>query len=85
MIDDELKQKIIATLGNHYSGSIIDRLNEKEIYNAKGSSYSPSSIKNIVNGERESEVVENEILDLLAERISALKRKEAKKNKLLKQ
>lgn len=87
MIDNALKQKIIETLGKQYSPKIIARLNSKGVLNSEGKPYSSKRIVNIVNAYdgTENETVENEILDLLAEKISAGKKKEQKRNRVLKQ
>lgn len=69
MIDESLKQSIIATLGKHYSGNVIERLNEKEIFDSKGKSYSPGSIRNIVCGLLENKTVEAAIIDFVNDEI----------------
>lgn len=84
MIDQELKNKIIATIGKHYTAPIIERLDSKEIFDAKGKSYSPGSISNIVCGSAENETVENEIIDFVADKIKEKLKVQNKRRNLLK-
>ena len=84
MITATLKKKIIATLGKHYSKKIIPYLVKKEVFNREGLPYKPSSIQNIVTGQRENDIVELHILNLLSETQLQQKKLKEKKSKILK-
>jgi len=84
MITATDKKTLIAMLGAHYSKEIIPYLTNKGILNRDGAPYSPSSIQNIVRGERENEAVEVEILNLIAEKQQVKKEIKIKKSKILK-
>ena len=83
MINTRLQKKIIATLGKHYSGKIIDYLTKQQVFNKNGEPFSSGSIRNIVNG-RENLEVEKHIIDLVAITQRDNKRTAAKKTKIIK-
>lgn len=66
MFSKKEKQRIIATLGKHYSGKIIPVLTKKGILNDKGEPFSAPAIRLFVGGQRENNTVEVEILRLVA-------------------
>ena len=78
MISPEQKEKIITVLGNHYSTEIIQHLNDKEIFNSNGKTFSPAGIRNIVNGLRQNLIVETEIANLLQYKIVTQKKLQKK-------
>ncbi|WP_130736898.1 hypothetical protein [Flavobacterium sp. J27] len=75
MITESEKDIIVQILGKHPSRVIIPVLNEKQVFNKKGESYSPKSIQNILNGITENHTVEKEILEIV-------ETKKAEKNSL---
>ena len=79
MIKPSDKKIIIATIGNHYSGEIIEHLNKKKIYNTKGKPFSPDSIRAIVNGIDPNERVEKAIITYVVQK----KARKAKTQKAL--
>jgi len=83
MINTTLQKKIIATLGKHYSGKVIEYLNKQQVYNQKGEPFSSGSIRNIVNG-RENLQVEKHIIDLVAITQRDNKKLKTKKSKIIK-
>lgn len=83
MINTTLQKKIIATLGKHYSGKVIEYLNKQQVYNQKGEPFSSGSIRNIVNG-RENLQVEKHIIDLVAIAQRDNKKLKTKKSKIIK-
>lgn len=83
MIDTTLKDSIIELLGKHYAPKIFLYLDEKQIFNADGNSFSFESIRKIVGGNRSNAVVESAIVDFLND-IVAEKKKQARKVSSLK-
>lgn len=79
-----MKEQIIETLGKHYSGKIIEYLNEKGIMNKNGKPYKNGSIQKIVNEERRNIEVETAIVELIAETIEK-RLKNTRKIKRIKQ
>ena len=82
MITPKEKKRIIEVLGKHYSTTIINHLQTKEIVNAKGNPFSQPSIRNIVNCNEENITVELAILQLV-DKTEKSKIKIAQKRKLL--
>lgn len=90
MIDQDLKEKIIETLGKHYSADIIQYLNDKAIYNANDEPFSRESIRLLVNAhdkpeQRENLKVESAIIELLEIKIEETKKLQKRKKLLKKQ
>ncbi|WP_130735449.1 hypothetical protein [Flavobacterium sp. J27] len=65
MIKPFEKQIIVNYLGKQPSKRIIPVLNEKKIFNARGKSFSPKSIQDILNGKTENRIVETEIIKIV--------------------
>lgn len=66
MILSAEKDTILKYLGKHPSRKIIPHLKHKKVFNAKGNSFSPKSIQDIINGVTENINVETEIIHLVA-------------------
>lgn len=83
MITKTEKKLIVATLGKQYSGKVIEHLDKRKIYNAKGGSFSAPSIRMIVSG-TENLKVESEILKLVAKEKSRIEREKVKRRNIVK-
>ena len=83
MITPKEKKRIIEVLGKHYSTTIINHLQTKEIVNAKGNPFSQPSIRNIVNCSEENLPVELAILQLVKTTEKLLAKQIEKRKKLL--
>jgi hypothetical protein len=83
MIHEVEKQTIIKYLGKHPSRLIIPYLNSNSIFNAKGKSFSPKSIQNIINGETNNTQVELVIFKLVAAKKSEFQKLENFKKQTL--
>lgn len=64
MICSDLTNRIKVILGFRYTSQILDFLDIKRIYNAKGKPFSRSYITHVVNGIREDIRVEAAIIEL---------------------
>lgn len=65
MIKPSEKEIIVKYLGKQPSRSIIPVLNKKRIFNARGKSFSPKSIQDIINGKTENFKVETQIVKIV--------------------
>lgn len=66
MINEELKNVIVLTLGKKYSRTILKHLETVNIKNEDGNSYSNESIRQFVCGLRENKEVERAIIELVS-------------------
>lgn len=80
MIKPLEKEIIVKYLGKQPSKKIIPILNKKRILNARGRSFSPKSIQDIINGKTENLRVETQIIKIVEAARRKEKRMETLKN-----
>lgn len=83
MITKTEKKLIVATLGKQYSTKVIEHLNKRKVFNARGGSFSAPGIRNIVSG-TENLRVETEILKLVAKEKTRIEREKQRRKNIVK-
>ncbi|NYJ27549.1 hypothetical protein [Allomuricauda sp. ARW1Y1] len=66
MITQQEADTIKQILGRNYAKKILDHLLDNEIFRDSGEPYSRQDIYNIMSTDRENEILENAIIELVA-------------------
>lgn len=83
MITQKEKNKIIKTLGKHYTNAILLVLEKKQIFNSNGDPYLAANIRKLVAGDWENETLEIKILKLVNSTMKAQQKAAEKRKKLI--
>lgn len=79
----EESKSIKDILGNGYGKQILAYLNEKRIFNSKNEPFSIEYLYQIVNGQKSSDLIQDQILDLVAIKRNEIAMKLEKRKQLL--
>lgn len=84
MITEKQKHELKKYLGNRYTKGVLDILKKQKVSNSNGMNYSCGSIRNVLAGKQENEIIETAIYEYYAYKKKQINVLEGKRKELFK-